>query len=170
MKIKKITNQDRAAFYSEAFPKWPPLRYDNRWLDGIWILGNDYQNKTDFYGTYPPQYLKRIQVLFPEAKDILHLFSGALEPGNYTRFDLREDLKPDVVGDAHKLSSYFPKKKFDLIYCDPPYSVQDAERYGTPMVKRKIVLGECAKVLKKGGNLVWLDQVLPQFAKRDFHW
>ena len=170
MKTKTLTHQDRAALYSKAFPDWPPLRYDSRWVDGVWILGNDYRNKTTYYGTYPPQYLKRIQTMFPEGKNILHVCSGALPKGDYIRFDIREDLHPEVIGDVHKLSSYFPKKKFDLIFIDIPYSEEDALHYGTPMVKRKTALLECAKVLKKGGNLVWLDQALPQFAKRDYHW
>ena len=170
MKPRKITHRERALFYSAAFPDWPSLQADDRWLSGIWILGNDYRNKTKLYGSYPPNYLKRVQSMFPDCKDILHVCSGALPPGDYTRFDLREDAKPDVVGDVHKLSSYFSKKKFDIIYIDIPYSIEDALHYGTPMVKRKTALQECAKVLKKGGQLVWLDQALPQFAKRDFHW
>lgn len=122
------------------------------------------------HNSYPPQYLKRIQTLFPDAKKILHLCSGSLPKGDYIRFDIRKELQPDVVGDVHKLSSYFPKRKFDLIYADIPYSEEDALHYGTPMVKRKTTLQQCAKVLEKGGNLVWLDQALPQFAKKDFHW
>ncbi len=168
--MSKLTHQQRAELYHKSFPDWPPLRYDNRWVDGVWVLGNDYRNTSSLYGAYPPQFLKRIQTLFPDAKDVLHLFSGSLEKGNYTRFDCNEERDTDVRGDAHKLSFYFKDKKFDLIYADPPYSIQDAERYGTSMVKRKVVFKECAKVLKKGGHLVWLDQALPQFAKVDFHW
>jgi len=33
------------------------------------------------------------------------------------------------------------------------------------MVKRNTVLKQAYKVLKKGGHLVWLDQVLPQYRK-----
>ena len=35
------------------------------------------------------------------------------------------------------------------------------------MVKRKTILNECIKVIKKGGHIVWLDQVLPMYRKDD---
>jgi hypothetical protein len=170
LRMNKHTLKERAQFYSDAFPKFPPLRTDDRWLDGVWVLGNDYKNKTRYYGTYPPQYLKRIVTLFPDATDVLHLFSGAMEPGKYTRFDIRSEMFPDVLGNAEELSTHFSEGQFDLIFADPPYSQEDADHYGTGLVHRNVVFKECAKVLKKGGHLVWLDQVLPQFSKSQFHW
>jgi ubiquinone/menaquinone biosynthesis C-methylase UbiE len=57
-----------------------------------------------------------------------------------------------------------------LVMADPPYSQSDAERYGTRMVDRRKVLREAARVTQPGGYLVWLDTVLPMFAKREWHW
>jgi hypothetical protein len=160
-----ITLEVRAGFYNARFPKWPPLRADDRWLDGMWILGNDYKAKVPYYGAYPPNYLKRVGALFPDARKVLHLFSGSLPKSvEYTRFDMRH---ADVTGDAHHLASYFPKKRFDLIYVDPPYSAEDCEHYGCSMVKRNVILAECVKVLERGGFIVWLDQVLPMFKKKE---
>jgi len=158
---------ERAQLYTKAFPEYPPLRADGRWLDGMWILGNNYRG-SGYYGAYPPQYVKRIMSLFPDAQRVLHLFSGSLPPGNYVRFDINPDLG-DVCGDAHRLSEYFAAGSFDLILADPPYSKEDADHYGTPMVNRNKVVSECAKVLEPGGFLVWLDQVLPMFRKDELH-
>ena len=165
--MKNYTLEDRAKFYNSSFPKWPPLRADNRWIDGMWIMGNNYQT-SGYYGAYPHTYLKRIISLFPDAENILHLFSGNIPKGNYTRFDIIKEYA-DIQGDAHKLSSYFDNKKFDLILSDPPYSVEDCEHYGCSMVKRNIVLKECYKILDDNGYIVWLDQVLPMFRKDELN-
>lgn len=159
--------RDRALLYSKAFPDYPPLRVDDRWLDGMWVMGNNYKG-SGYYGAYPPTYLKRIMSLFPDAEHILHLFSGSLPKGDYTRFDINPDLA-DIAGDAHKLSEYFNTGAFDLILADPPYSAEDAEHYGTAMVNRNKIVEQCEIVLASGGYLVWLDQVLPMFRKDILH-
>lgn len=155
-----LTLQQRAEHYAKAHPKWPPLRCDGRWIDGMWIMGNNYKT-SGYYGAYPHTYLERVMSMFPDAKAILHLFSGSLPKGPYVRFDR---LQGDVVGDAEKLSDYFIGP-FDLILADPPYSVEDCEHYGCAMVNRNKVLAECVKMLQPGGFVVWLDQVLPMFRK-----
>ena len=133
---------------------------------GVWFLGNDYRNKTPYYGAYPPRYLDRVNALFPEPDlDVLHLFAGSVTPGRYTRLDLNPALSPDVVGSAEKLSTLFPPDSFDLVFADPPYSKADAERYATPMPNRKKVLEQIHEVIRPGGYVVWLDTVWPQISK-----
>lgn len=131
------------------------------------MIGNDYQNKAQYYGEYPPTYLNRIYSLFPDIQstDILHLFSGSLdthEKGD--KFDINPALNPTYVGNASELSEIITRK-YRLIIADPPYSNEDAEHYGTPMVNRNKVIVECWKILDKGGFLVWLDQVEPMYKK-----
>lgn len=160
--------QERAESYSKRFPKYPKLFVDKDWLMGVWMIGNYYRNSSPLYGAYPHSYLERIMSLFPDCKDILHLFSGSL--GKETKglkFDLNSKTA-DINGDAEKLSSYFPKKRFDLIPGDPAYSKEDALHYGIPMINRKKVVSECYKILKPCGFLVWLDQVFPMFRKSEF--
>ncbi len=166
--MKNLDLISRAKLYSDAFPDWPPLRADDRWIDGMWVLGQNYKG-SGFYGSYPPNYLKRVTALFPDAERVLHLFSGSLPKGDYTRFDINKDLDTDYYGDANELSSIFKPNTFDLIYADPPYSGEDANRYGTSMISRNKVVKECAKVLDVGGYLVWLDQMLPMFRKDSLH-
>jgi len=166
--MENLSLQERAKLYSKAFPKFPELTVgsDGR-IQGIWIMGNNYKTKGD-YGAYPHGYMKRIGSMFPDCTKALQLFSVNLPPSNkYIRFDLHKEYA-DVVGDAHNLSDYFGENEFEIIYADPPYSVEDCEHYGTPMVNRNKVLRECYKILKPNGFLVWLDQVLPMYKKSEF--
>lgn len=160
-----LTLAERAELYRQAFPKFQPLSViDGKRIEGLWFMGNDYRVKSGYYGGYPAGYLPRIMSMFPDAKNIMHLFSGKLPKGDYTRVDLLQEC--DVTADAHSLSNHFAEEnKFDLIVADPPYSESDADRYGTIMIKRNVVVRECLKVLKPGGFLVWLDQVFPLHRK-----
>jgi hypothetical protein len=153
---------------------YSPLMEHNGCVFGYWLMGNDYRNKTRYYGAYPPSYLRRIKLLFPTevaTGAVLHCFAGMVavdDPTREVRFDVRDDLDPapDVVGDASTLSHYFPPAAFDLILADPPYG-DNHVRYGTARVNKKRVVHECAAVLKDGGYLVWLDTVMPMWAKAD---
>jgi len=171
---------DIAFNYNQTFPKYPPLvtwkserkvndKYRS-WLYGYWEIGNDYRG-SGYHGSYPPSFLKRIYSMFPEDKypRVLQLFSGSLKKGERgIRFDINPKLKPDVCGDAERLSKYFTKK-FHLIIADPPYTEEDALKYGNPMVSRNRVVKECYKMLRKGGILVWLDMVKPMYRKDELN-
>jgi len=158
--------------YNRVFNKYPPLCTTDRWVYGMWMIGNNYRNPNKYYGEYPPTYLNRIYALFPSAQNILHLFSGSVRSSKNpllhkeTTFDINPTLKPDVIGDAEKLSDYFCEN-FDLVLADPPYSKEDAFHYGIPMINRNKVIIECQKMLTTPGFLVWLDQVFPMFSKKE---
>lgn len=136
---------------------------------GIWVMGNDYRVKSKFYGGYPAGYLRRIQALFPDKRRVLHLFAGRVDteafPGKTV--DIRPELQPDYLDDAHTLTKV-PLQTFDLVMADPAYSVEDSEHYGTPMIQRNRVMKTLGKGLAKGCHVVWLDQVLPMYRKTDF--
>jgi hypothetical protein len=155
--------------YNKIFNKYPPLVRTDRWNYGIWVIGNDYRNKSKYYGSYPPSYLKRVKALFPDVKNMLHLFAGKVELGhweNETTFDINPELNPTVVGN----SSYLPFKNesFELVLADPPYTQSDADKYSCQMPNRKNTLHECYRVLKPGGYCVWLDTTYPMYKKTEF--
>lgn len=166
--MQRLTPAERAKRYSQVFPGYPAVWSDKEWLLGQWNMGNDYKG-SGYYGSYPPGYLKRIAVLFPNPGRVLHLFSGSPLPGRYVRVDRRVDVTlavtPDVQADATALP--FRQATFDLILADPPYSGEDAVRYGTCMVNRRRVFTECVSVLAPGGHLVWLDMVHPMYRNAD---
>jgi hypothetical protein len=133
----------------------------------MWFLGGARQS--DLYGSYHKNYLDRITSLFPDAIRVLHLFAGSMPPDKgYVRVGIDNTGKypPDIMGSAEELASFLPFKP-DLIFADPPYSVEDAEHYRTGLINRPRVIKECAAVLQPGGFLVWLDQALPTFSNEE---
>lgn len=161
--------EDRIANYVKEtkFPRSLFVAEDGR-VVGTWIMGNDYRVKTGYYGGYPAGYLRRVRSLFPDKKRVLHIFSGRVDldalPGDTV--DINADLGPTYVDDAQTLERV-PLENYDLILADPPYSVEDAERYQTSMVKRNTVL-RALQGTSAGTHIVWLDQVLPMYSKKMF--
>src|ERR1700677_1685545 len=149
------------------FPRSLFVSEDGR-IVGTWIMGNDYRVKSEYYGGYPAGYLRRIRSLFPDKRRVLHLFSGKVDlaalPGDTV--DINSDLSPTFVDDAQRLENV-PLGGYDLVLADPPYSVEDAERYQTTMIKRNKVLS-ALRGLSPGAHVVWLDQVLPMYRKDAF--
>lgn len=161
--------EDRIDSYVQAtrFPRSLFISEDGR-IVGTWIMGNDYRVKSSYYGGYPAGYLRRVRALFPDKRRVLHLFSGKVDlaalPGDTV--DINSDLGPTYVDDAQTLEKV-PLENYDLILADPPYSIEDAERYQTSMIKRNVVLRALQKV-SPGTHVVWLDQVLPMYRKDAF--
>lgn len=161
--------QERIDSYTQAtkFPRSLFESEDGR-IVGTWIMGNDYRVRTGYYGGYPAGYLRRIRALFPDKKRVLHLFSGKVDlealPGDTV--DINPKLKPTYVDDAQTLTRV-PLEQYDLILADPPYSVEDAERYQTTMVRRNVVMRALQRA-SEGAHIVWLDQVLPMYRKDAF--
>lgn len=157
------------ANYNNSFPKWPPLIESGRWVYGVWMIGNNYRAHSGYYGEYPPTYLKRIKALFPEACHVLHLCAGKVQTGFWpqeVKLDIRRDVTPDVVGDSAWLP--FRDKVFDLVLADPPYTKEDARKYGTGTINRRLTIKEASRVLVPGGHLAWLDTVYPMFSRSEF--
>ena len=161
--------EDRIRSYVQAtgFPRSLFVSEEGR-VVGTWIMGNDYRVRTGYYGGYPAGYLRRVKALFPEKRKVLHLFSGKVDlaalPGDTV--DINADLGPTFVDDAQALERV-PLANYDLILADPPYSIEDAERYQTSMVKRNTVLRALQRAVP-GTHIVWLDQVLPMYRKDAF--
>lgn len=194
-----MTPAERAANYNKEFAKYPDSQVllteipelistemfiGQRQITATWITGNNYKG-SGFYGSYPPGYLKRMRALYPDAKKILHLFSGSLNPedlkkdwpdAEHIRFDKSDEFKPEVVGEAESMSAIFAETcvcqqdgekfevelpVFDLILADPPYSEEDALKYGHPLCNKRKVMAECHKLLMPGGTLAWMDQSRP---------
>ena len=160
----QLSLEERTALYSQAFPKYPSLWFDKGWLMGVWVLGNMYKRANGYYGAFPGNFLKRTLSLFPDRTKTLHLFSGTLaaQPGEVTvDCQVTDTVHPSVVADAKKLP--FDAGMFDFVLADPPYTSKDAENYHTPMISRRHVMAEIARVMVPGGMLAWLDTVRPMY-------
>lgn len=164
-----MTWEERIAHYDRLtrFPRSLFVAGEGR-VVGTWIMGNDYRVKSGYYGGYPAGYLRRVAALFPDKQRVLHLFSGRVDlaalPGDTV--DLNPDLAPTFVDDAQSLRNV-PLGDYDLVCADPPYSVEDAVRYQTTMVRRNVVM-RALQGLRPGAHVVWLDQVLPMYRKDAF--
>jgi hypothetical protein len=157
--------QERVNNYHNRFPNYSKLyisKTKNPVIEGIWIMGNNYTTKSNLYGAYPHGYLDRINALFPDItnENTLHLFGGSLDKNKYNVVEINDG------NDVNDLS-FLGDLKFQLILADPPYSIEDCDRYGCCMINRNKVLKEASKYLVKGGFIVWLDQVLPLYKKVD---
>lgn len=171
-----------ARLYDDAFPDYPALAESKGWLSGTWIIGNNYRATNPLYGAYPPSYLKRVHCMFPVALRVLHLFSGGLTvvaaaeawPAFYQASIMPRGLHlvdskgpdegryPTHQGDVTALPAFW-KNNFDLVLADPPYSADDAKRYGVKMPNIPKVMREAARVTRPGGNLVWLSTTFPMY-------
>lgn len=158
---------ERVELYNKAFPKYPKLFYDKGWLIGCWNIGACYKSENGYYGEFPRGYLARLMSLFPDKQNILHIFSGSLKPGNYTRVDSNPLVNPDIVANAEELSKSV-KPGFDLIISDPPYQPADSAIYKCKHPNKRLVMSECAKLVTSGAHLCWLDERLPMYRKTEW--
>lgn len=167
-----MTLDERIASYRAAFPQYPdswPVVQTGRWLNATWMLGNNYHG-SGYYGAYPPAYLRRMAALFPDTPRVLHLFSGSLPAGPYTRVDLSGEPTHRLNAETD-LAAAFGPDAFDIIYADPPYSAADAEHYHVKMINRRRVFAQCHAILAPGGTLAWMDVILPMYRKTLWrHW
>lgn len=174
---------DRARLYSRAFPDRPALHFNNGWVTGTWAIGACYKNPNKLYGAYPYGYLERVHSMFPDARKILHVFSGGMtvehaflpvranfppvSPVTIELVDMHgpdEGRYPTWQGDVTAMPEEWADR-FDLVLADPPYSAADAVKYDCPAPNRAKVMRELHRVTANGGNLVWLDQVWPMHRK-----
>jgi hypothetical protein len=180
-----LTLEQRVAEHHAEWPK-SCVATDGSWLFGVMIVGNDYKNKVGYYGEFPPRFLQRLLSLFPDIRDdatksILHVFAGTVSDVNHSRahvvrVEANPKLKAEVHGNAEELSEVLVDyaehdgfgiaPPFDLVIADPPYSRDDAEKYGYPYPNKKKVIEEIAKVTRRGGFLCWLDVQTPIFTKK----
>jgi hypothetical protein len=167
--MDSLTWPDRIDNYRQLLDEpYMDVGYANGWTYGCWFIGNLYKKKTDYYGAYQGNFLKRIAALFPDRRNVLHLFSGEVDvnafPGD--TLDIRTDLKvkPTYCVNAETCEGV-PLGDYDFVLADPPYSESDANRYGQSMVNRNKVVAALSAGLPTGAFIVWLDQVRPMYSK-----
>ena len=144
--------------YSIEFPNYPPLVDHELGIYGVWCLRPAYHSNHGLWGMYPRGFLERALSLFRDAHDVLHCPSGTLHnlPPGHLSVDLIRDnaRRPHVQANTAALP--FADGSFDLIVSDPPYTPDDALKYGTPPFPEQKLLAEAWRVLRTGGYLAVL--------------
>ena len=174
-----MTLRQRAESYARTFPEWPgswpTISGDGltERLCGEWQFGQDFRNKSDYYGAFPGNFLARLGALFPEhaiqpgmlpmGGMVLHAFSGSLAAGPYDRCDINQPS--EFQCDVRELPARISLLPYDLTIADPPYSDEDAEKYKAPPLDRGALTNALAQVTRIGGFLCWLDTVWPMHRK-----
>lgn len=90
-----------------------------------------------------------------EKTDVLNVFCGMSQYG--IRVDLRSEVKPDYVGDIHKLSKFLPKGlRVKVVIADAAYSDKENEElYGHKMhLSYQKWAKECDRYLVPGGLFI----------------
>jgi hypothetical protein len=171
--MQTLSLQSRAEAFNIAYAHLPHqhlvVAHDtkrNPFLHGFWFCSGG--NISDFYGSYQVEYLNRIDSMFNDCRgktEFVHLFAGSIPVSpHYTVVGLPDGgYNPEFKCDAQELSSYLPFKPA-LILADPPYEEAAAGKYAICNINRSRVVDECARVLRPGGFLVWMDQGLPTFS------
>lgn len=132
----------------------------------VWVLPRprltiEEGRKSYYRGGFPLHFEKRLFRLLGKPSLILHSFGGKAEIG--IRVDLKKEVKPDVIGDAHFLP--FRDSCFGAVICDPPYSdKENKDLYDVSLpLKFGLWCKEAERVLEKNGFLVlYHDRWLPR--------
>lgn len=156
--------------YARKFPDSSPyVSPTGRWLYGTWNCGNLFKNPSGYPGAFPRTVLARILALFPEVRPnrILHLFSGSVRRGRWTRLDLNPKVRPEIVGSIYDLPALLAGwGPFDLYICDPPYKSHDSQAlYGTTWINTARAFRAMAAAAAPGTHVAWLDTSAPLFRK-----
>jgi hypothetical protein len=164
--LNALTWPERIEHYRRVIGRSAYLTYEDGWVYGVWFLGNSWAVKSGYYGGYPQGYLKRLRALFPDKVRVLHLFSGRVDVAEFPgdTLDIRPELEPTYAVNVHTLAGV-PVEDYDLILADPPYSAEDADHYGTPLVDRNKVVRLLSERMRPGAHLAWLDQAQPMYRK-----
>lgn len=118
-------------------------------------------------GGFPLWFEKKLLELYDWPEKVLHVFGGKAEYG--LRLDIKADVEPDVIGDAHQLP--FRDNVFDMVIADPPYTNElSRKHYGTGKIMYKRWSAEAVRVCRPGGFVVayhWI--MLPRPAGTSYH-
>lgn len=132
--------------------------YQYRPITDMWILA---RTKNHYYGSYPEGFLWRAKALLPGK--MVHLCSGKVAE-DFT-VDLNPEVEPDLVADARNTG--LPSESFDAVLIDPPYTSEDAKKYGYGYPEPKDLLSEAWRLLKPRGRVGMLHYIVPNPPAKD---
>ena len=169
--MKQLSPLERIENYRRIFKGPAYLLYEPEtdWIVGHWEIGNSYKKANGYHGGLQGNFLKRIDALYPDRQRVLHLFTGMVDttafPGD--TLDIRPDLGPTYCRNAETCEG-MPLHLYDFILADPPYTREDAAKYGTRMPCSRKVMATLAAGVRPATRIAWLDQRKPIYRKREW--
>jgi hypothetical protein len=134
----------------------------------MWLIGNSYKKNTGYYGAYPHKFKERILSLFPDCKNIMHLFSGEIKDG--LTLDIDPKVNPKFCDDIKNIKNHSTVVgEMDLIMADPPYDKLDFEKYNCQPFNKTQVIRDLGTIMKSGSFLTWLDTRVPMYSKQTWN-
>jgi SAM-dependent methyltransferase len=117
-------------------------------------------------GMYPATLIPRLLPwLKCERRELLHVCSGGLPPGEGIRVDIRPEAQPDIVADGRSLP--LPDNSQAAVLLDPPYTEHYArELYGTEYPRPAHLLAEAARVVRPNGRIGFVHYIVPNAPAR----
>jgi SAM-dependent methyltransferase len=130
----------------------------------VWTLPRP--PKSRYKGGFPLYFEQNLMQLLGYPERTLRPVGGRAEIG--TRVDIKPDVQPDILADAHALP--IEDESYDLVVLDPPYSDEEAaELYETPKLKPGVYTAEAVRVLREGGWLAVYSDREPRRPARCNH-
>lgn len=113
------------------------------------------------FGMFPADLIPKILPWLKCARrEVLHVCSGALPPGEGIRVDIRPEAKPDLLADGRHLP--LADGSVAAVMLDPPYTEHYArELYGTEYPRPAHLLKEAARVVRPGGRIAFVHYITP---------
>jgi hypothetical protein len=113
------------------------------------------------FGQYPRSLIRKVLPwLCCERREILHVCSGSLPPGEGIRVDIRPEARPDVLADGRCLP--FADGSIVAVLIDPPYTRQYArDLYDVDYPRPSHLLAEAARVVRPCGRIGFVHYLVP---------
>ncbi len=128
----------------------------NDYITGTWFCGRPMEK---YYGAFPKSFWKRAKQILG-TRNLLHWFSGTVgKEEGVTTVDGNKEVEADYCVEGIELP--FKDEYFNSSFADPPYSAEDAKRYGFKYPPARSVLRELSRVTKSGGLIGLLHEFLP---------